>query len=222
MFEIGEIDIYMAEFKLEQKCIHRLLLQSFSVPDLGLFYGKMGITLCFFEYGRYTDNCVYIDIGEELLDDILEQIHIDLSFCFDSGLSGIAWGIEYLLQNRFLIESGNDIFEEIDNKIMQINLLRMDDHGLDTGLEGLYYYISARIQRALLNNTLMPFDLNYFKDLSSLNPSFNMNNPMVFCSRYPLSVKTFLRKCWLDEKTFLSLPLGLNNGIAGCILNKII
>lgn len=212
----------MGKFEVQQKSIHRLLLQSPFISDLGLFYGKMGIALCFFEYGRYTDSCVYTDFGEELLDDVLERIDMHLSFCFDSGLSGIAWGMEYLLQNCFLTGNVNDVFEEIDNKIMQTNLLRMDDYGLDTGLEGLYYYISARIQGALSNNSCMPFDLNYLKDLSSLNPYFDINNPISFCYRYPLSVKSFLCKFLLDENSFFSLPLGLNNGVSGCVLNKIV
>lgn len=85
----------MVAFNLEEKIIHRLLLESSFAKNTGLLYGKMGIALCFFEYGRYTANDVYSEAGEELLDDIWTHIHLKSPFHFDSGLSGIGWGGEY-------------------------------------------------------------------------------------------------------------------------------
>lgn len=210
----------MNKFSLEQQIVHRLLLQSPFLTDLGLLYGKMGIALCLFEYGRYTNTSVYTDMGGELLDDIGKQIHTQLPFDFDSGLSGIGWGIEYLLQNHYLEGDADDIFEEIDNKIMQTNLLRLKDHSLDTGLEGLYCYVSARLLGAHSRASDMPFDLDYLRDLSFVDPYFDMNDLRRFCSRYPLSLNSLLCGVMVDETTYRSLPLGIKDGIAGCLLNK--
>lgn len=39
----------MDEFNLEQKIVHRLILQSPFVSDIGLLHGKIGIVLFFYE-----------------------------------------------------------------------------------------------------------------------------------------------------------------------------
>ena len=73
----------METFSFEQKMVHHLILKSPLIEDLGLFHGKMGIALFFFEYGRSTGCDVYTDIAEELLDDIWTLIHTELSFRFE-------------------------------------------------------------------------------------------------------------------------------------------
>lgn len=207
---------------LEKKIIHRLIMQSPFVQNLGLLYGKMGIALCFFEYGRYTNCNVYTDIGGELLDDIWEQSHSELSPYFDSGLSGIGWGIEYLLQNHFIKGSSNDVCEEIDRKVMQLNLRYLDDNTLETGLEGICYYISARMQGTASQKASLPFGLDYLKDLSSVNPHFSIDDPTEFYTRYPLSVESFLSPVIVCETSYMSTPLGLKEGIAGFLLKQIL
>ena len=112
---------------------------------------------------------MYTDIAEELLDDIWTLIHTELSFRFDSGLSGIGWGIEYLLQNRFISGDGNEVCEEMDRVIMQTDLCRLDDLRLDTGLEGIFYYVSARMQGAACQKNPLPFDCRYREDLHHVN-----------------------------------------------------
>jgi hypothetical protein len=207
---------------LEKKIIHHLILQSPFAQDLGLLYGKMGIALCFFEYGRHTDCKVYTDIGGELLDNIWEQSHSELSPYFDSGLSGIGWSIEYLLQNNFIKGDSNDICEEIDRKVMQINLQYLDDNTLETGLEGFYYYISARMQGVTSQNTSLPFGSDYLKYLSGLNPNFSIKNLDEFYIRYPLSIQSFLKPASVSEASYLSDPIGLKEGVAGFLLKQIL
>lgn len=211
----------MDRFNISQKIIHRLILQSSFLSDPGLFCGKMGISIFFFEYGRYKENEVYTDFAEELLDYIWKQVHIDLPIGFAFGLSGIGWGLEYLLQNNYLKGDANEICEDIDRKIMQTNILRLDDHSLETGLEGLFYYVSARLQGAYLKNTILPFDSEYMKDLFHVLSSFGIDDLALFYSHYPVSLKKFVNISSVNESTYLKHPLGLNNGISGYLLNSI-
>ncbi|WP_425883926.1 lanthionine synthetase LanC family protein [Parabacteroides sp. ASD2025] len=210
----------MKTFSFEQRVVHHLILQSPFINDLGLFHGKMGIALFFFEYGRYADCDVYTDIAEELLDDIWALIHTELSFRFASGLSGIGWGIEYLLQNRFISGDGNEICEEIDRIIMQMDLCRLDDLCLDTGLEGLFYYVSARMQGAASQKNPLPFDRQYREDLQHVNSFFDMDDLDAFYNRYPVSVSPFLNSALLTEETYVSASLGLKDGLAGFLLKQ--
>lgn len=212
----------MDEFNLEQKMVHRLILQSSSVSDIGLLYGKMGIALFFYEYAHYTSSEIYNDMGEELLDDVLNQIHTGMPIRFDIGLSGIGWGIKYLLQNRFVEGDEKEICEEIDREIMRTNLLRVDDFSLESGSEGLFYYISARLNRQGLQKEDFPFDAYYLKDLSYINPFFKMEDVSEFCVRYPLSIKKILNRTIIDESSYMREPLGLKDGISGCLLSKIL
>ena len=210
----------METFSFEQKMVHHLILKSPLIEDLGLFHGKMGIALFFFEYGRSTGCDVYTDIAEELLDDIWTLIHTELSFRFDSGLSGIGWGIEYLLQNRFISGDGNEVCEEMDRVIMQTDLCRLDDLRLDTGLEGIFYYVSARMQGAASQKNPLPFDCRYREDLHHVNSFFYMDDLDTFYNRYPVSVSPFLSSALLTEETYLSVPLGLKDGLAGFLLKQ--
>ncbi len=207
----------MIEFDFEEKILHRLILQSPFVEDLGLLYGKMGITIFFFEYGRYKGCNVYTDIGEELLDGICEQIHSKLPFFFSSGLSGIGWGIEYLIQNHFIKGDSNVICEEIDEKILQINLRRLNDQTLETGLEGLYLYISARIQGTSIQKNPLPFDYAYLNDLNYMNSAFFISNRI----RNPISLENILNSVLVDRDTYIFSPLGIANGLSGYLLTQL-
>lgn len=212
----------MEEFNLEQKMVHRLILQSPFVSDIGLLHGKMGIALFFYEYARYTSSDIYNDMGEELLDDVLNQIHTGMSVRFDIGLSGIGWGLKYLLQNYFIEGDENEIWEEIDREVMRTNLLRMDDSSLESGSEGLFYYISARLNRNDLQKEGFPFDSDYLKDLSCINPFFKIEDVSEFYVRYPLSLKNILNGTTIDEYSYMREPLGLRDGISGYLLSKIL
>lgn len=210
----------MKTFSFEQRMVHHLILKSPFINDLGLFHGKMGIALFFFEYGRSTGCDVYTDIAEELLDDIWALIDAELSISFESGLSGIGWGIEYLLQNRFISGDGNEVCEEMDRIIMQTDLCRLDDQRLDTGLEGLFYYVSARMQGAASQKNPLPFDRRYREDLHLVNSFFDMDDLDAFYNRYPVSVFPFLSSALLTEETYVSASLGLKDGLAGFLLKQ--
>lgn len=210
----------MKTFSFEQRMVHHLILKSPFINDLGLFHGKMGIALFFFEYGRSTGCDVYTDIAEELLDDIWALIDAELSISFESGLSGIGWGIEYLLQNRFISGDGNEVCEEMDRIIMQTDLCRLDDQRLDTGLEGLFYYVSARMQGAASQKNPLPFDRRYREDLHLVNSFFDMDDLDAFYNRYPVSVFPFLSSALLTEETYVSASLELKDGLAGFLLKQ--
>lgn len=123
---------------------HQLMFGSLNT-DSGIMYGRMGLVLFFFHYARYTENPLFEDFAGEILDEILEDMHTEMSWGFDSGLCGIAWGIEYLLANEFISGDSDEILFEIDRKIMEKDLRRITDYSFDTGLDGLACYVSLRL-----------------------------------------------------------------------------
>ena len=118
-----------------ERITHHLMLNAYFNPDLGLFHGQMGTVLAMSEYSKYANNEVYFDVASCLLDNIAGKMHKNLLFSFASGLSGIGWGIEYLIQYGFVEGESVEICEEIDRKIMETDPRRILDFSLDTGFE---------------------------------------------------------------------------------------
>lgn len=83
----------------------------------GLFYGKMGICIYYFQLARKTGNQNFQEYAENLLDNLLTQIDKEVTIDFGLGLSGIAWGIIYLIEHSFVDGNIGEILKDIDDKI---------------------------------------------------------------------------------------------------------
>ncbi|MCD7977613.1 MAG: hypothetical protein LUG51_10820 [Tannerellaceae bacterium] len=157
MNSIKEIKSITHTDEILKRIANRLILETCTFPELSLYHGKMGILLFFVHYARYTDNPIYEDFAGKLLDEIFEEINDGLPINFEFGLCGIGWGIEYLLQNGFMEEDSDEILHELDLKIMERDLRYIQDKSIQTGLEGISYYIHKRIHSPgrLARNTLL-------------------------------------------------------------------
>ena len=93
---------------LLRRIANHLILHSIDIEDIGLFHGKMGVVLFFAHYARYTDSAIYDDFAGELLEEICENIPETLPINLETGLCGIGWGIEYLIQNGFMEGDSNE------------------------------------------------------------------------------------------------------------------
>lgn len=156
------------EFLLKQIFNHCLFYGSFT-PDLGLYNGKMGMVVFFFHYARYTGNTLYEDFAEEFLNEILDSLHIETPINFKRGLSGIGWGILYLIKQRFIETDIQETFKEIDDKIMEYNLLNMKDQSLETGATGIATYVYSRLSVSTKGE--LPFTEEYIQSLYKVYPT---------------------------------------------------
>lgn len=151
-------------FTEEERMIHRLLLESSFLTNLGLLHGKMGAAIFFYEYARRTGHPLFTECADDLLEDLWNEVNTYTPVDFANGLVGIGWGIEYLIQQGF-VEAPKDIFEEIDRRIMETDIRRITNFSLETGLTGLLHYIMARIQGAIRRKISIPFDSLYRLDI---------------------------------------------------------
>lgn len=147
---------------------HTLMLQSFFMTDIGLLEGQMGIVLALSEYSRKKENEIFSDFAFDLLENIIAKVNKGLPFSLGNGLAGIGWGIEYLIQNKFVEGSGVEICDEIDKKIMEVDPRRISDLSLETGFEGLLHYVIYHVKGALDQNTGLPFDDRYLSDIYAI------------------------------------------------------
>ena len=214
-----------------------LILNAGYCKDLGLFHGKMGIILFFAHYARYAQNKIYNDFADQLLKEIYAEIHTETPINLKNGLCGIGWGIEYLLQMKFLEGDSNKILADLDAKIMERDPLRMKDESFETGAYGILYYIMVRLTSPNRKKENVPFDniyLNCWKELIE-NKANGNSNPNAYDSLFlrwangeevSINMDKFLVNLIagnaLFDDEFIYLPYGIQNGCAGIGLKNIL
>lgn len=222
------------------KLVEYLILNNVNVINNGLYHGKMGIAICLCEYARYVNDDTYLDLAGDLLDEIFSEMDMDVPANFQNGVCGIGWGIEYLIQQKYMSGNSDEILEEFDARVMQIDINRITDFSIETGLGGIALYIITRMTS--VNRTMgdvIPFDLIYLGNWMHLLPIYLSKNE---CENYSLDIFTKLsnllhdlpniHKEQLSFPAFISLgnlketscsslsliPKGLDGGIAGIAL----
>lgn len=130
-----------------QNAINTLLLNASFIDNIGLMHGKMGISIFFFHLARKTQNQIYEDYAGELIDEIYEEIDANTPVDFENGLAGIGWGIEYLVQNKFIEANTDEVLEDFDNRIFKELIYNTPiEIDLLNGIIGIGAYFLKRIQ----------------------------------------------------------------------------
>jgi lantibiotic modifying enzyme len=195
------------EKKILIRIANHLIINASFLSDIGLYHGKMGIVLFFVHYSRYTGETAYDDFAGVLMDEITEEIHAGVPVHFESGLSGIGWGITYLIQNGFMEGDPGQILSDVDQKVMEQNLSRMTDSGVRTGLKGISCYLEKRIGKPSKRGKT--FDDAFLNDYVHAKQKFNITVPddrEILSAIYKKTPKG-------DDIT--QWRLGLENGSAG-------
>jgi len=130
----------------------------------GLFYGKTGMVIFFYKYADYTKDNKYSDIASSLLDQIVKQLHEGMKINLCEGISGIALGILYLLDNKFIDGDPDTILEEFDKRISSESHLQNNNLTFDTGIAGIIVYVYFRLKMGHLKETSF-FDKIYLQKL---------------------------------------------------------
>ena len=134
----SKIDSFKDEFNTEKlKLLH-----------IGLIDGQMGIALMFFLLSRKHSDKHYEAFAEDLLDKILEKAVKCRNYSFNSGLTGIGLGIEYLVQNEYIKGDTDKILEDFDKVIFKhaANGITLNRFDLDTGSGGYALYFLYRLK----------------------------------------------------------------------------
>lgn len=135
-----------------------LILNHHKCSDPGLYYGKTGISIFFLHLYNYTSEEVFSDIAIQYIEEIQTEINQNTLINYESGLSGIGAGIQYLIKNKLIEGDINEILQDFDEIILDkiySNMYNLD-LSITTGICGLGKYL---IQRKLgLNDVFC--DLN--------------------------------------------------------------
>lgn len=224
-----------------EKLIDHLILYCSNTIDNGLYHGKMGLLICLYEYARYVKDDIYLELADCLLEEVFEEMSTETPINFKSGLCGIGWGIEYLICHEYVDGNADEILEELDDRIMQMDITRIKDFEIETGLGGIAYYVSSRIKAAdRTTDAKVPFDITYIEKWKEHLPvclsSRQLSDELKGIYSHLQSILCILpdvKKQCIDFPSFIPLtdyskipsiedlrlfPKGLDGGIAGLIL----
>ena len=128
--------------------IHQITKMIAFSPIRGLLNGKMGIAILLFQYARFTNNQNMNEFAKNLLDIIIQETNLEDGKDFQSGLIGIAWGVNYLIKHGF-IQPNESAFEEVDTVMFQhksqiFNLFDFNQE-LEIGLYLLSRFSSCKV-----------------------------------------------------------------------------
>ena len=226
-------------FDLERSIIHLLLLHSSLLSDIGLYRGKTGLAIFFMYYYKLTNEILYEDVAGELIDEIEEELHNKLPISFETGLSGIGWGMDYLIQKGFVEGDSKEVCEEIDRKIMETDPRRITDYSFNMGIGGILLYVLNHCKTVFEQHNEMPFDDCYLDDLyiACVNLCSKRELPEETLRLADIYITSYINKKVLDntewditmimqgipnlnEKFLSEYPLGWNGGLAGVLLEK--
>jgi len=217
MTNLKDIFLFKVEDRLK-RIANILLLNASFIDNPGLLNGKMGIAIFFYHYSRYCGNKIYEDYAGELIDEIYEEINADTSMDFTTGITGIGWGIEYLIGNKFVDADSDEALAEIDNAVYlsMLNSPLLLDNGKDLFGYGLYcisrlrghehddenlttfikkehlIYLTDECERLLVHKRYLEFNILQFS-ASTLNSLLWFLLEMERLALFPSKVRKVLR-----------------------------
>jgi lantibiotic modifying enzyme len=144
----------MAPIQKTIMTINELLAQQLpGLKNIGLFNGKMGISIYLFHLAKETGDKEQQKLAEKLIDEVYREVSQNQPPPhFANGLAGIAWGMEYLVQNNFVNANTDEILSDVDDKIYSHIVAQKQDALRSNNIIGYIIYIIARLQGKKLNS----------------------------------------------------------------------
>lgn len=139
--------------------INELLAENASSKkDVGLFYGKLGLSIYFFILARETKKPEYQEIAEILIGEVYHSVgEATVPPDFEDGLAGIAWGLCYLVRNEYVDADLDEILSELDDRIYKylIENIGKLSVNLRQGLLGYLCYYTYRLELTTVSGDMV-------------------------------------------------------------------
>ena len=124
---------------------------------VGLYHGKMGLCIYFYELAGLTSEKKYRTVANKLFVDIANSVTENLEIDPSSGLTGICMAVHFLLDSGYMEGNPNYMLKSYDDKIIQSLLFnRILDSNPDLDrlktVLGSLMYLTARLQNTRLSN----------------------------------------------------------------------
>ena len=126
----------------------------------GLAHGKMGLLIYLYHLYDYTQEAIYKEKAERLLDDLLENaLSKNAELTVEEGLCGVALGLDYIVKKQFVDGDINDLLSGIDDLLFKKLVFgNMESRYSLSQLIHFLYYIYKRLEIQTNDNERFPFE----------------------------------------------------------------
>lgn len=114
-------NLFIQHKDILNECVRYGILRADVLDEYGLYGGKLGMAILFYELSRFRNNMLFKQFADELVDSVL-VVPDSLTMRFDKGLCGIGWGIIYLLKEKFVEGNVNDVLIDLDRQLITQDL----------------------------------------------------------------------------------------------------
>lgn len=108
------------------------------VTKVEVSVSSIGLAIAYYTYARYSDSIKYKQDADELLDEIFSNLSDDMFVKSENILLGIVCGVIYLLHNNFVKGDEDEVFEEVDEALLENLVSLIEKRDLDS-YRWLYY-----------------------------------------------------------------------------------
>ena len=124
---------------------------------VGLYHGKMGLCIYFYELSNLVSEKKYRIVANKILNDIINQVTDTFEIDLSSGLSGICMAVNYLLNTGYIEGNPNRVLKNYNDRIIQSLLFnRMLDSNPNPDMIktilGSLTYLTIRLQNTGLSD----------------------------------------------------------------------
>lgn len=161
------------EFKDHILKLDRIIMTlPLNILPIGLFDGKMGLCIYYFQKAQLQDDPKYRTYAKKLLNDIYTLVSEITTIDFNIGISGIAWGIHYIAEKQFVTGNIDNTLREVDDLLFRTihsEWLRDEKKKRRDFLWLLFYYsdrlrtIKNKTEKILAQQTVIQI-INHIED----------------------------------------------------------
>jgi len=133
--------------------------------NIGLLNGKMGVGLYMFEAARQNHQPDLQKLAERMVNNVVEQLEtVEITNNgFEDGLTGIVFGLEYLVRERLIFPEDENSFMNLNDRIFNAVIDHAENIPIDlTGIVGCLFYLYPK----LAFDNLGTVELRYTKRLA--------------------------------------------------------
>lgn len=131
------------EFSLN-KISSTIVSHKFDASNIGLLLGASGVCLFLFEDYRLTKSKASLKKATQILEEVTFNLPNSNQWSYASGMTGVAWMMQYLINEKFLDEDGDDLLHHLDDYIFNECLDNLKSGSYDymhCGLGGILYFL---------------------------------------------------------------------------------
>lgn len=144
--------------------VDTLMLHAFDAPfNQGLADGQLGIALVLHHYASLMSDQEVHDFAIYQTDYVISRAAMLPRLDLESGLMGLGWGLEYLVQNGMADCNTADICEEIDFYLLTVSPLTLCQEQDFKGLDGMLNYLMVHYQN--MSDALQQCFKAWFSDI---------------------------------------------------------